>query len=295
MILHDTCCPAALLLLPHACPPPGPCSSPATAPAPAPAPAALASCSALCLPPHSCSPRSRLSTPPRPAPAPALAPAPAPLRGSAPCRSMHTPALPPAPTPAPAPAHTAARSCSPRSFVPTASNLHPPALCSFGASLLPGPLLDTGMHTYLADSTCSDEHCNYGQMQCTSTKAGTHLASSLAPAAPSRAHAPAPLPLASVLYAPAPRCATSTAAPALNFRRARLLALPVRWSQLPPARSNLHHTHRLLICRGHGVSVAMYRRTLQNLWRLRALVLAWLVAREAFARDIRYALCLDAH
>ncbi|KAJ7367468.1 hypothetical protein DFH08DRAFT_795634 [Mycena albidolilacea] len=49
------------------------------------------------------------------------------------------------------------------------------------------------------------------------TKAGTHLASLLALATPSHAHAPAPLLLASLLYAPTRNCATSTPAPALNF------------------------------------------------------------------------------
>ncbi|KAJ7321070.1 hypothetical protein DFH08DRAFT_1034254 [Mycena albidolilacea] len=127
MILHDTCCPAALLLLPHACPPPHLCSSPITVPAPAPTPTALALCSALCLPPHSCSPHcSQLSMAPCPAPAPVPAPAPAPLQGSAPCCSMHTPA-PPLHLPLPLPLPTDAWSCLPRSFVPTNSSLHPSA------------------------------------------------------------------------------------------------------------------------------------------------------------------------
>ncbi|KAJ7772783.1 hypothetical protein B0H14DRAFT_3894669 [Mycena olivaceomarginata] len=115
--------PALLLLLHARCC--TPCSSPVTAPAPAPAPAALASCSAcLPTPAHLVA----LGCPHRPAPAPHRHPCGAPLL-AAPCTPLplhlhlhlHLPPPPPPPPP------TAVWSCSPRSFVPTASSLHPPA------------------------------------------------------------------------------------------------------------------------------------------------------------------------
>jgi hypothetical protein len=68
----------------------------------------------------------------------------------------------------------------------------------------------------------------------------------------------APLPIASLLYAPARRCATSTPAPALNFRAparpSRSLVSTVHRSLKPPSHPPATHFIRRL-----GVSVAMYQ------------------------------------
>jgi hypothetical protein len=84
-----------------------------------------------------------------------------------------------APTPAPATLAPSSalcvppRSCSPRcSWLSNTLHLHRNRHQQFQ---------DMTMHTYLVDSTCSDKHSSYGQMQCMSTKAGTHLGSSLSP------------------------------------------------------------------------------------------------------------------